>query len=346
MNMRFAIAVATILGATAVGVWASMPQGALAAADGPPMWAWGFTTPADSTPSAAAVPAATPAPAPDTTLHKIPGSKFSFTVAQISSRHSPADWFPEDHPAMPDIVAHGRESANPPIYACGLCHMPNGKGRTENANITGLTYEYILQQLADFKSGNRRTSDKRKTNTALMEGFAKAMTREEMETAAKYFSSIPAAPWVKVVESQTAPKTRARGGVFLTLTGAEAGVEPLGQRIVETPVSAEDFEVLRNPRSGFIAYVPVGSLKKGEALVKTGGGKVTACTTCHGPDLRGLGPVPPLAGRSPSYIVRQLYDMQHGNRTGAWSPLMAPVLDKLNADDLLTAAAYLASLEP
>ena len=115
-------------------------------------------------------------------------------------------------------------------------------------------------------------------------------------------------------------------------------------------MSAYETEFLRNPRSPFIAYVPPGSLKRGEALVMNGvtgsGGKVTACTVCHGPELRGLGPVPPLAGRSPSYIARQLYDMQHGNRNGAWTPLMAPVLAHLGADDLLTASAYLASLQP
>jgi cytochrome c553 len=92
--------------------------------------------------------------------------------------------------------------------------------------------------------------------------------------------------------------------------------------------------------------VPPGSVKKGEVLVTTGGGKVTACTACHGVDLKGLGPVPRLAGRSPSYLGRQLYDMQHGNRTGTWTPLMAPVVSKLSEDDILNASAYLASLEP
>ena len=247
---------------------------------------------------------------------------------------------------MPDIVAHGRQSANPPIYACGLCHYPNGKGRPENANVTGLTYEYIVQQLTDFKSGARKTSDPRKGNTALMAGFARSMTDEDIKTVAKYFSSIPATPWIKVVESETVPKTRPQGGIFLTRTGADAGMEPLGERIVETPVNAEDTEMLRNPHSGFIAYVPPGSVKKGEALVTTGNGKVTACTACHGVDLKGLGPVPRIAGRSPSYLGRQLYDMQHGNRTGTWTPLMAPIVSKLNEDDILNAAAYLASLEP
>ena len=50
--------------------------------------------------------------------------------------------------------------------------------------------------------------------------------------------------------------------------------------------------------------------------------------------------------RSPSYLVRQLYDMQRGNRNGAWTPLMASAVAHLGPDDLLTAAAYLASLKP
>jgi cytochrome c553 len=172
------------------------------------------------------------------------------------------------------------------------------------------------------------------------------MTDEDIKVAAKYFSAIPATPWIKVVESETVPKTRPAGGIFLPVTGTEAGMEPIGARIVETPVNVEDTELRRNPRSGFIAYVPPGSVKKGEALVTTGNGKITACTACHGVDLKGLGPVPTLAGRSPSYLGRQLYDMQHGNRTGTWTPLMAPVVSKLTEEDMLNAAAYLASLQP
>jgi len=303
------------------------------AADRLPPWAFGFDAPLD-----------------DTTLYTLPGSRFSFTQAQITSRYGPADWFPEDHPTMPEIVAHGRESAQPTIWACGLCHYPNGKGRPENANITGLSYEYFVRQLIDFRSGARRSSDQRKINTDLMAGFAQAMTDEEITAAAKYFTSIPATPWITVVESETVPKTKAAAGMLLTREGAEADVEPIGERIIETPVNARDTDFLRNPRSGFIAYVPLGSLKKGEALVMNGvtanGNKVIACAVCHGPDLRGLGPVPILAGRSPSYVVRQLYDMQHGNRNGVWSPLMSPVLGNLGPADILAAAAYLTSLPP
>jgi cytochrome c553 len=333
--------------ATAVAICTWVGAAATAqAADEPPPWAYGFTTPPP--PNA---PRATPNPAQpqdNVVEHAIEGSQRKFTRAKIANRFGPADWFPGDHPTMPLVVERGREAAN--IYACSLCHYPNGKGRPENANVTGLTYEYFVQTLKDFKSGARKTSDPRKANTGLMEHFAKQMTDAEIESAAKYFTTIPATPWIKVVEADTVPKTRPQGGMYLVIEGADAGKEPIGSRIIETPDKTHDTEFLRNPRSGFTAYVPPGSLKKGEALVKEGttasGKKVTACTICHGSDLRGLGPLPTLAGRSPSYLARQLYDMQHGNRNGEWTVLMAPVVAGMNADDVLNASAYLASLHP
>jgi cytochrome c553 len=338
--MRNVLLAATALALVAVGAATTAR-----ADDGPPNWAYGFATPLPNPPPPRAQPNP-PAQLDSTKQLTLSGSKLSFSRAQIANRFGPADWFPEDHPTMPDVVAHGKESAQPQVFACGLCHYPNGKGRPENANITGLSYEYFVQQLMDFRAGARNTSDPRKGNTAIMASFTRSLTDDDIKAVAKYFTSMPATPWIKVVEQATVPKTKPAGGIFITLEGAEAGTEPLGNRIVETPVNAEETELLRNPRSGFIAYVPPGSIKKGEVLVTTGGGKVTACTACHGPDLHGLGPVPTLAGRSPSYIARQLYDMQHGNRTGAWSPLMAPVVSKLGPDDLLNAAAYLASLQP
>ena len=61
---------------------------------------------------------------------------------------------------------------------------------------------------------------------------------------------------------------------------------------------------------------------------------------------RGLGPVPPLAGRSPSYIVRQLFDMQKGNRNGPNAKLMKPVVASLTVDDMIAIAAYVSSRSP
>jgi cytochrome c553 len=306
-----------------------------AAADGPPPWAYGFASAAGTT--TPAPPAATPAQ-DDGTPKRLPGSSAAFTLPQIRDGFGPADWYPGDHPQMPEIVAHGRR---PDARACSLCHYPNGKGRPENAGIAGLPYAYFVQTMADFKADARKSADSRKANTNIMIAIAKAMTDEEVKASAEYFASMKWTPWIKVVEIATVPKTRIAGGMFLKLEGSET--EPIGPRIIEMPEDTERTEVLRDPRSGFVAYVPVGSIKKGEALVTTGGGKTTRCAVCHGADLRGLGPVPGIAGRSPSYMVRQLYDTQHGTRKGVWADLMKPVVADLTEDDMLAIAAYAAS---
>jgi cytochrome c553 len=275
---------------------------------------------------------------PDTSVKHVPGSTQALTLAQIRNYWDVGDWFPNEHPPMPDVVVHGRQ---PHVRGCAMCHMPSGQGRPENAPVAGQPYAYIVQQLHDFKAGLRTSAEPRKGNTAQMIEAATDMTDDEIKAAAEYFSSLKWTPWIRVVETATVPKTRLAGNVFFPI--ADAGTEPIGNRIIETPEDAERFE-LRDPHSGFIAYVPPGSIQKGAALVASGGGKTTPCGVCHGPDLKGLGPVPALAGRSPSYIVRQLFDIQQGTRHGTWSPLMKPVVEHLTQDDMLAIAAYAASL--
>ncbi len=331
-------------------------------------WAYGFATPFVPAPApgaggggggrgAAAAGAAAPAAAPAApaaepedrdTPRRLPGAAAAFALKEVDNNYGPADWYPQDHPKMPDIVAHGDKAAM--VNACGFCHYPNGKGRPNNAGPAGLPAEYILQQLDDFKSGARTSWDKRKRNTGQMIDIAKGLSPEEMKAAAEYFSSMKWTPWMKVVEADMVPKGHfvgGGGGLNMPLTGAEAGMEPLGDRIVETPVSPEDTEPMRNPRSGFIAYVPPGTLKKGEALVLRGGpGKTVACAACHGEGLKGNGGFPSLAGRSPSYLARQLYDFQHFTRVGPGSQLMQPVVANLSEEDILGIVAYVASLQP
>jgi cytochrome c553 len=311
----------------------------LLAADGPPPWAYGFASKAGT--PAANTQAVPPVPDDGTERH-LPGSSAGFTLTQVRDAFGPADWYPGDHPTMPEIVAHGRR---PDVRACSLCHYPNGKGRPENAGVAGLPYDYFVQTMADFKSDLRKSADSRKGNTNIMIAIAKGMTDDEVKAAARYFASIKWTPWIKVVETGTVPKTRIAGGMFLRLEGNET--EAIGRRIIETPENVEGTEVLRDARSPFIAYVPVGSIKQGEALVTASRpGKTTQCAVCHGADLNGLGPVPSIVGRSPSYVMRQLYDMQQGSRKGVWTDLMKPVVAKLTEDDMLAIAAYTASRVP
>jgi len=264
------------------------------------------------------------------------------------------DWFPEDHPAMPDVIRHGPATLGDKKRGCGSCHLPNGKGRPENAPVAGLPLPYIVRQLQDFRSGKRRSADPRKPNTNTMIDLAKALTDEELQQAADYFSSLPWTQWIRVVETDVVPKTRIVGNLFLPLE--QARTEPIGSRIIEMPEDEEETETYRNPHVGFVAYVPTGSLAKGKDLVTTGGartlgtefipGKNTPCITCHREDLMGAVDSPPIVGRSPSYIARQLWDIQQGTRNGEAVQLMKITIAKLTPDDILAVAAYIASLPP
>jgi cytochrome c553 len=198
--------------------------------------------------------------------------------------------------------------------------------------------------MVDFKNGLRRSSEPRMGPPSRMLTVAKNATDEEVQAAAAYFASLQLRLWIRVVESEMVPKTRVTGAMLVPAEGG--GTEPIGQRIIET---AEDLArtELRDPTSGFVAYVPVASIKNGESLVITGGaGKTIPCGICHGQDLQGLGPVPSLAGRSPSYIVRQLYDIQSGARAGLATQLMRELVARLTVDDMIAIAAYTASRVP
>jgi cytochrome c553 len=322
---RFFFFALVVLAVAALGVTRT-----LRAAGEPPAWAYAIPLPP---------PAGAPAAPADTSMKQLPGSTLSFTRQQISDGFGPADWFPGDHPAMPDIVAHGKR---PDARACGLCHYPNGKGRQENAGVSGLPVSYFIQQMNDFRDGLRKSAEPRKANTNAMIAIAKAMTPEEIKASAEYFGAMKWTPWIRVVEADTVPKMVSRGGIWIPVEGNQK--EPIGVRIVETPENPERTEILRDPRSGFIAYAPPGSIRKGETLVKTGGnGRTVECGVCHGADLQGLGPVPGIAGRSPSYLVRQMYDMQAGARHGEWADLMKPVVAKLTDEDFVNIAAYVSS---
>jgi cytochrome c553 len=223
------------------------------------------------------------------------------------------------------------------VRACGSCHLPTGTGHDESAYVAGLTQRYFIQQMTDWKSGNRKFG-------GTMVAMAKVITDAEVKEAADYFAALKPRPWIKVVEADTVPKSFVGPG-NKRLVHPAGGTEALGNRIIEVP-DDEEAVVYRDPIAGFVAYVPRGSIAKGEALVKTGGGKSAPCTMCHGITLKGLGDWPALAGRHPNYIVRQLWNMQNGDRVGPSVALMKPVVEKLTNDDMLAIAAYAASLAP
>ena len=255
---------------------------------------------------------------------------------------------------MPDIIRLGPAKAGPARRGCGFCHLPNGLGRPENAPTAALPPAYFIQQLHDFRDGLRRSADPRKPNTNTMIELARAMTEEEIVQSAEYFAAIQWKPRVKVIETGLVPKTRIVGNLFLPLE--EARTEPIAGRLIEVPEDEARSETVRDPRAGFIAYVPEGSLARGKRLVTLGGativdneiiqGKTTPCTACHAPDLMGVGKVPPIAGRSPSYLARQLFDIQQGTRRGPGIELMKTIVAKLTPDDITAIVAYVGSKYP
>ncbi len=325
-----------------------------------PLWAYGFDKPA------AAGETAKPQAPPNrnlranedageqTRLRHLEGSKAQYSLVDVRDGQNVIDWFPQDHPAMPDVIQHGPALLAEKKRGCGSCHLPNGKGRPENAGVAGLPLPYIVRQLQDFRSGKRRSADPRKPNTNTMIDLAKSLSDDELKTVAEYFSSLPWTQWIRVVETDQVPKTRIVGNLFLPLEKEKP--EPIGARIIEMPENEEQTEVYRNPHVGFVAYVPKGSLAKGKDLVTTGGartvgndfipGKNTPCITCHREDLMGAVDSPPIVGRSPSYIARQLWDIQQGTRDGEGVQLMKVTIAKLTPDDILSIAAYVASLPP
>ena len=277
----------------------------------------------------------------DGILRRVPGSSATYSVTQLSDRFLAPLWHPDDHPPLPQVVAMGRK---PNVLACGFCHREDGSGGPENSSLAGLPVAYIVQQMADFKTGARKSSVPKRGPVALMIASSKDITDGEVEAAAAYFSALRPRTNIRVVETDIVPKTFVAGWFLAASKTGEK--EPIGQRIIEVPEDLEQFEN-RDPRSGFIAYVPIGSIAKGAALVSTGGGgKTLQCAICHGQDLKGLGHIPPIVGRSPSYVVRQLYDIQNGARAGVATQLMKQTVTNLTIDDMLSIAAHLASLTP
>ena len=266
------------------------------------------------------------------------GAATAFTRAQLTDLFAAPDWHPGAHPAMPPIVARGRM---PTVQACAYCHLPTGDGRPENASLAGLPYDYIVDQMRDMRSGKRTTSVRERAPQAMMLALASAVTDEEIAAAARYFAALEAHAHVQVVETSTAPRPMETH--WIMAKDPAGGTEPLGVRIIEVPEDLGKFD-LRDDSARFVAYVPRGSIARGEALVQRGGpGKTMPCGSCHGADLRGTGTVPGLAGRSPTYLVRQLYDLKSGARAGANATQMKAVVGNLSEEDMVVIAAYVAS---
>jgi cytochrome c553 len=277
---------------------------------------------------------------PPTTVHRLPGSSRRFSEAEVHDMFHAVDWYDEGGAASPQILGHGRA---PAVMACGFCHLPTGQGRPENAALAGLPARYIEEQVAAMRAGLRKGARPTYAPTSLMHGIAANVTPAEIKTAADWFGSRRYVGRTRVVETSLAPKAIPEGAVYRFDRSAPR--ERLGARILEGPEDFDRFE-LRDDRVGYIAYAPPGSIGRGAHLATTGdGGRTQPCASCHGAGLKGdIGP--PLAGRSPTGLFRQLDSFKIGGRRSPQAAPMRAVVARLATADMIDLAAYVGSLKP
>lgn len=307
-----------------LGIGLACLAGALAAAE-PFPWSWAFP------------PGVLPVSPDATTPRHVPGSKLSFTDAQTQSILRATDWFPDSHPPMPTPVAVGR----PGVFACAACHQPDGNGRPENSALAGLSTAYMIEQLHHFADGTRHSAAGNNKGSLTMIGVAKGLTPEEIDAASHYFAPLPFRSRSRIVEADTIPRVEA---IAFTYRRIGDGADALGERIIEVP---DDFarHELRDPNERFTAYVPRGSVAAGKALAASGGPAAQPCHVCHGEGLRG-GIAPPLAGRSPSMLFRQLAAFKTGARANPEAAPMRMIANPLDTGQMIALAAYAGTLKP
>jgi cytochrome c553 len=318
-----------LLAASRVGAQASVATGELL-----PVPAWAYPTT-----SKEAVVAK--APYDSVTPLRLKGSRRTFTLSQTKNQNTPPDWYPNRHARMPVSVAHGRVGS---MSACGFCHLPDGEGRSENAMLAGLPADYILRQLDDMKSGARTTAMPGWGPFSNMHRVADSVTATEARDAAEYFARVPVRRHYAVVERAEIPAVYQVAFVYAVRKGG--GTEPIDGRLIEIADDLERHE-LRDPKATYTAFVPLGSVAAGKRIAmareKT---PLRACASCHGPSLLGIGPIPPIAGRSPTYLLRQLLAFRNGARATATSAPMQAVAASLDMNDMIAVSAYAGSLRP
>jgi len=326
LNIRL-LSVAALGAAAALGVTRSFSA---QVSDPPPAWAFPVNPPSKSSPAG---------PKDPDKVEHVAGSRVTYTDRQLDDETFVPDWFPAEHAAIPRIVMNGRK----PAWPCAMCHMITGNGGPAEAALPGLPASYIIEQVREFRAGRRAAAQPQMLSARGMILEARRVSDADLAVAAQYFAQLKFTSHFHVIESNTAPKTRV-GEVSLYVKIPGGGTEPLGERIVEVPDDASQWQ-LGNPHTDFTAYVPEGSIARGRRLVALGDG-AEPCRSCHGPALRGVGNVPPLAGRSPSYLARQLYDFKHGTRRGPAAAPMLPEVANMTPADRIAIVAYLASLPP
>lgn len=263
----------------------------------------------------------------------VPGSTRTFTRAQLDAGDSFPDWFPEDHLPAPRMVMEHDKPGFP--FPCADCHRPNAQGDITSPPLAGLPKAYIIEQITAFRQGTRAVE--------VMAREARSINDADLRLASDYFPTLPHTSRTRVIETATVPKTHWRD--FVPVPNRGGARESIGQRIIETPADFKAFEA-GDDHFEAIAYVPCGSIELGAVIASKGVGTAVACESCHGAKLQGVGNIPPLAGRPPIYIVRELIRFRLGQRTNPGAAPMRFEVSHLTLEDMIDVAAYAASRKP
>jgi cytochrome c553 len=152
-------------------------------------------------------------------------------------------------PKMPEVVAKGKP------LPCMQCHLANGGSHPESAAISGLSVNYIIEQVHAFRDGERVD-----VRTGRMVLASTAVSEKELKEAAEYYAAIgpERQKWIKTVVSNDVPKGPAPfGGGGFRYHAAGGGTEPLPQGMVVEMAEDDDLVRARDQiNGGFVQYVP------------------------------------------------------------------------------------------
>ena len=326
------IAIASVvLGASVVIAQQNPPAPAAPIPAGLPEWA--YTPP----PPAGSPPPPSRSAGRRQRRFSIAGTDKTMTRGALRGVKEIPDWYPGDRQRSDAaIVRDGKEG----VRACGFCHLADGTGRPENAPVNSLHVAYFIQQMQDYKNGLRKSADPRKKNTNNMIAFAKEATDEEIKAAAEYFAA-PALP-------EAHQGHRVAHGPEGASPGRDAHGDP------QTKAAAWSRSATRSSRCRTTTCAP-RRVTRTWARPRTcrqgaqqGQGARREVSVHHlpRPEPGRARPRAGLAGRSPSYMMRQLFDMKVGARRGPWFDLMKPIVDSMSVQDLLALSAYAGSVAP
>jgi len=198
---------------------------------------------------------------------------------------------------------------------CSACHGYNGISIAPTFPVlAGQNAEYIVQELKYFH--NLTQDDRAVTHESMFEQWIINITGLRRD-----------------YRYDDAPRNEPRAWDFMKGVARDLD-EPTMQALA-------DYFAKQPPVAGRPA--DTGDAAKGKALYLEGDADrgLIACQSCHGPDGKGQGPIPRLAGQHADYVSLQLKYIQSGIRN---VEQMQALITNLNETDFANLAAYVQSL--